>query len=93
MMCTRKGCVVDTSAFPIFKISRVRDRTNLARRRHRTDAEADTFTLEFSIAIKLLQFPLTHNYTRRHPTKVCLCSPQCALQNQPFIPKEALSST
>ena len=64
IMCTRKGCLVDTSAFPIFNTSRVRDRTNLARRRHFTDAEASTLALDVSIPMKLALFPLNLNYTR-----------------------------
>jgi hypothetical protein len=71
MMCTRKGCFVDTSAFPIFNTSRVRERTNLARRRHFTDAEASTLGLEPVVGleavigldpvfpIKFPQFPRT----------------------------------
>jgi hypothetical protein len=57
MMCTRKGCFVDTSAFPIFNTSRVRDLTNLARRRHFTDADASTFGLEVTFPIEIPQFP------------------------------------
>jgi hypothetical protein len=42
---------------PIFNISRVRDRTNLARRRHFTDAEASTFVLEAAVGLETV-FPI-----------------------------------
>jgi hypothetical protein len=62
IMCTRKGCFVDTSAFPIFTNSRARDRTNRNRRRTRTDTDADTFALDVPLPMKVCRFPCL-NYT------------------------------
>ena len=55
MMCTRIGCLVDTSALPIMRSSRSRVWMNLSRLRARTDA--DTLTVFVSLGMESADSP------------------------------------